>query len=187
MFHIRVAEPGCWSVRWACPGSTSKQYSSAQPPNLTYSGNGTNAVGYAIPFIGRCGVELPGRCAERVVLIVDDEEMVRQFMKRALADAGYRTLVAANGEDAVALLAALGVTVICAVISDIAMPIMNGIQLANIMAERWPMIPLLLVSGLPPVRWGGPFLAKPFAPDALVLTMEHLLLPAANSGEPMTA
>jgi hypothetical protein len=43
------------------------------------------------------------------------------------------------------------------------------------MAERWPAIPFLLVSGSPPLNWGGPFLHKPFAPEQLVTAVEHLL------------
>lgn len=123
------------------------------------------------------------RCAERVVLVVDDDELVRYFMVRSLAEGGFRVLVAANGAEALAMLTSLGAAVIWAVVSDFVMPVMDGVALAASMAERWPTIPLLMVSARPPTDWPGPFLPKPFSPPALVTAVEDLLPPAPSGVE----
>ena len=61
--------------------------------------------------------------------------------------------------------------------SDIAMPGMNGVALATAIGERWPTIPVLLVSGQggPSSDYPGAFLAKPFTPEALVTSVEEVL------------
>jgi CheY-like chemotaxis protein len=118
------------------------------------------------------------RLSERVVLVVDDEELLRQYMSRTLRHAGYRVLEAEDGAEAKRLLEMLGPTVIGLVVSDIAMPKMTGDQLAMMMAERWPTVPILLVSGQggPRTDYQGSFLPKPFLPDALTAAVSELLL-----------
>jgi two-component system, response regulator PdtaR len=115
---------------------------------------------------------------ERVVLVVDDEEQVRRLAARVLTEAGLRVLEAQDGQDAVSLLAALGPTVIGLVVSDIAMPRMNGTELATVIASRWPAMPVLLVSGQgrPLHGYPGPFLPKPFTPDGLLEAVSGLLV-----------
>lgn len=123
------------------------------------------------------------RLSERVVLVVDDEELLRHYMSRTLRQAGYRVLEAEDGAEAKRLLEMLGPTVIGLVVSDIAMPKMTGDQLATMMAERWPTVPILLVSGrgMPRTDYQGPFLPKPFLPDALTAAVSGLLLSNALS------
>jgi CheY-like chemotaxis protein len=117
------------------------------------------------------------RSPERVVLVVDDEEMVRHMTARILHDAGFRVLEAQDGAEAVTLLATLGPNVVGLVVSDIAMPGMTGTELAEIMAKQWPAIPILLISGqgVPHTDYRGGFLAKPFQPESLVAAVRALL------------
>jgi two-component system cell cycle sensor histidine kinase/response regulator CckA len=114
--------------------------------------------------------------SDAIVLVVDDEDLVRHLMARALADAGYTVMEARSGIEAVALLVAK-VGAIQLVVSDIAMPSMTGLQLAAAVSQRWPTVPLLLVSGQsrPPDDYRGSFLPKPFAPDSLVAAVVSLL------------
>jgi CheY-like chemotaxis protein len=63
----------------------------------------------------------------RTVLVVDDEPDIRESLKEALVDEGYLVEVAANGRQALDLLPQLNRP--CAVIMDIIMPIMSGIEL----------------------------------------------------------
>lgn len=114
--------------------------------------------------------------SDAIVLVVDDEPMVRRFMARALSEAGYQVLEAPSGVEAVAVLSAnpAGIQL---VVSDIAMPQMSGLDLAAIVGERWPTVSLLLVSGQgrPPAEYRGSFLPKPFAPDSLVAAVVSLM------------
>jgi CheY-like chemotaxis protein len=118
----------------------------------------------------------PRPLSDATVLVVDDEDLVRRLMARALSDAGYRVVEARSGVEAVALLAANpgGIHLL---VSDIAMPRMTGLELAAVVTERWPTVPMLLVSGQvqPPPEFRGCFLPKPFTPDDLVVVAVGLL------------
>jgi len=77
---------------------------------------------------------------QALVLVVDDEDLVRRLMARTLAEAGFLVLEAGSGSAAVALLSADPYR-IQLVVSDIAMPEMTGLELARVVAERWPSTP----------------------------------------------
>jgi DNA-binding NtrC family response regulator len=115
--------------------------------------------------------------SDRVVLVVDDEDMVRQFMARIMTDAGFRVVQARDGEEAATYLQTLGAETISLVISDIAMPRLNGLQLAALMSVHWPTVPILLASGQggPPSGYQGPFLEKPFEPETLLAAVAELV------------
>jgi CheY-like chemotaxis protein len=117
------------------------------------------------------------RLTERVALVVDDEVLVCRMTARVLTDAGLRVLEAHDGEEATAVLEHLGATVVGLVVTDVAMPRMNGVELATVIRRSWPTIPVLLVSGYggPATEYTGAFLGKPFTPDALVASVEELL------------
>ncbi|MGN6392958.1 MAG: hypothetical protein ACTHM9_12010 [Gemmatimonadales bacterium] len=67
--------------------------------------------------------------------------------------------------------------------SDSVMPEFRGDKLAAKVAEKWPEVPVLLVSGFG-MNPGctGPFLAKPFTPGTLLRAVEDLLQARSNSG-----
>lgn len=115
---------------------------------------------------------------EQVVLVVDDEELVCRYTARILANAGFRALVAHDGEQAIALLTSLG-NLVWLVVSDIQMPRMSGVELAGMIAIRRPGLPVLLVSGqgVPPQSYEHRFLRKPFTPDDFVATVRGFLPP----------
>lgn len=109
------------------------------------------------------------------VLVVDDEEPLRRYMGKVLADEGYRVLVAGNGLEALTLLetSASGIHL---VITDVSMPMMTGPEMAARIATQPEPPPVLFVSGgqgqadLP-----GPLLKKPFLPDDLSTLVRWLL------------
>jgi CheY-like chemotaxis protein len=115
------------------------------------------------------------------VLVVDDEEALRRYMGRVMADDGYRVLVAGNGLEALTLLET-GAPGIHLVITDVSMPMMTGPEMAARIATRLHPPPVLFVSGgqghadLP-----GPLLKKPFLPDDLRTLVRWLLLGRTNS------
>jgi CheY-like chemotaxis protein len=92
-------------------------------------------------------------------------------------DAGFSVVEAHSGEEAAALLDALGPSKVGLVVSDIRMPGMSAAELAALMVDQWPTVPVLLLSGQggPPTGYPGPFLPKPFATDAFVAAVQMLL------------
>ncbi|HEY9015861.1 MAG TPA: PAS domain S-box protein, partial [Gemmatimonadales bacterium] len=84
----------------------------------------------------------PGGRADEVILIAEDEPMVRSIMARTLRDCGYTILEAADGRDALRLLAAEARPV-SLIIADVVMPDMGGRELAARAAELWPGLPVL--------------------------------------------
>jgi CheY-like chemotaxis protein len=101
-----------------------------------------------------------------VVLIVEDDELVREIGASVLTDAGYLVIEADGANQALAALEAG--TEIHLMFTDIQMPgDMDGLQLAHIVSVRWPMIHLLISSGqVLPTRGampqGGRYLSKPY-------------------------
>lgn len=80
------------------------------------------------------------------VLAADDDDASRSFLARGLRGAGYDVLTAANGREAIALLDEGPVD---AIVTDIAMPEMTGIQLLRAIRSRDADVPVVLVTGSP--------------------------------------
>src|SRR6476660_4247120 len=89
----------------------------------------------------------PAEAAQRVVLVVEDEVILRMAVSAHLREAGFIVIEAVDAEEAVELLRAnhkIGL-----VFSDITMPgTMDGDQLAEWISERYPEILILLTSGV---------------------------------------
>ena len=122
---------------------------------------------------------LPG---SETVLVVDDEEMVRRLAARILLGEGYRVLEADGGEGAVRLLQRTA-SRINGVLTDVAMPGLNGRQLGETILRCWPDIRVLYMSGFPVARMvdegaldpASPFIQKPFTSEQLTRRMRQLL------------
>lgn len=124
------------------------------------------------------------------VLVVDDEQHVRSFLAAILKAQYVRVHEAGDGDEALDALKAIGGAVDL-LITDIKMPRMGGIALARAVAELFPSIPVLFISGwasdpLESPEWKKPgyaFLQKPFLPRALISSVELLLgRPKAKAG-----
>jgi CheY-like chemotaxis protein len=107
-----------------------------------------------------------------IVLLVEDEPLVRLVAADILIDANFRVIEAANAEEALTVLQA-GIEV-DVLLSDVEMPPgLNGYELARHVHTRWPPIEILITSGrewpregdLPP---GAAFLAKPCPSETLL-------------------
>ncbi|MFZ5495993.1 MAG: response regulator [Verrucomicrobiota bacterium] len=115
-----------------------------------------------------------------LVLVVDDEESIRDLASAALSRFGYRVLAAANGNEAMALYMPRAAE-IALVITDLAMPEMDGHELAQALARLNPGVKILFMSGatigeeqtLPP---GAQILMKPFAVDSLTAAVHGALV-----------
>ena len=107
-----------------------------------------------------------------LVLVVEDEFVVRINAVSLLEEAGFGVLEASSADDAIALLESR--KDIRIVFTDINMPgSMDGLRLAHAIRNRWPPIELVLTSGQMRVRAEdmperGLFLSKPYQPAELV-------------------
>jgi EAL domain-containing protein (putative c-di-GMP-specific phosphodiesterase class I) len=91
---------------------------------------------------------MPRRCHGRI-LVVDDEDSLARVLGRMLTAAGYEVLMAADGRRAVALLSDMTFD---AILSDIDMPHLNGIQLLQAVRQRDLDVPVVLMTGNPDLK-----------------------------------
>jgi CheY-like chemotaxis protein len=103
-----------------------------------------------------------------VVLVVEDEALVRMNSADLIRDLGFEVIEAVDADHAVSLLESMpGITVL---FTDIQMPgSMDGLRLAAVVKDRWPPIALLITSGQlhPPTAdmpAGARFIPKPYLP-----------------------
>jgi len=106
------------------------------------------------------------------ILVVDDEDAVRELLTWMLQDAGHLVYEAIDGQEALAFLRDHGRVDL--VLSDVNMPRMDGLALSREMRTAWPAVPLLLISGRPPPSEPRPFLPKPFRWDTLSRAISSL-------------
>jgi CheY-like chemotaxis protein len=119
---------------------------------------------------------------QHTIVVVDDEDIVRELVARTLRDAGYRVLQASHGAAAIGLLEHWAQTV-GLVICDLVMPILGGREVSDWMKEHRPELPLLFISGYPRAYLEAhhlydptvPMLRKPFLPSRLLETVEELV------------
>ena len=119
------------------------------------------------------------------ILLVEDDDAVRQFIGSVLRDLGYHVLDAEDGEHAAEVSNRYPGT-IDLLISDVVMPRMSGYELARRLAARRPGLKVLYLSGYSEDTWPDsavkPFarlLAKPFSPQELASKVQQMLGGAA--------
>ena len=114
--------------------------------------------------------------ATATVLVVDDEDLVRDVVVRMIEDLGYSALPAASGAAALALLDHHAVD---AVLVDLTMPMMSGVDVIAAVRARRPGLPVVLCSGFDRDGRGSgaadAYLPKPFRIEALERTLAKLL------------
>jgi signal transduction histidine kinase len=137
-------------------------------------------------------LEMPRKTAE-TILVVEDEEIVRELVCQVLADQGYDVLCAANGSIGLALsIAHTGQ--IHLLITDVVMPVIGGLELARKVSAARPDVKVLYVSGYSEsdISEQGvleaelEFLEKPFTPQELIRKVRNVLhpsLPPAGGGQ----
>lgn len=122
-----------------------------------------------------------GFSAKRTILVVDDEELVRNFSAAVLRDFGYSVLTGSNGREAIAVFTG-GPRPVEMLFTDISMPEMGGLELARCLRSIQPKLPVLFTSGdvgVHPIAEAlgdgqSDFLKKPFGVDALALKVQKL-------------
>jgi len=114
------------------------------------------------------------------VLVVDDEENIRNTLKGILADEGYQVLTAATGEEAVETAAR---TPLDAVILDVWLPGMDGLEALRSIREASPLLPVIMMSGhgtidtaVRAVKIGAfDFVEKPVSLEKLLITVSRAI------------
>jgi CheY-like chemotaxis protein len=101
-----------------------------------------------------------------VILVVDDDELVRRVVAELLEDLAFSVIEANSGRAALILMRER--TELDLVISDLNTPEMDGLQLVEELKSMRPSLPVILMSGRPYRDRADPFLAKPFTQQALL-------------------
>jgi DNA-binding response OmpR family regulator len=119
------------------------------------------------------------------ILVAEDEPSVRDFIRRALASAGHDVAAAADGSDALAALtrARAAGSPYDLLLTDILMPVMDGISLALTAARDQPALPIVLMTGYSDQRERAhgldaiirDILLKPFTLAELVARIDAVL------------
>lgn len=127
---------------------------------------------------GMSGIILPID-SKGVILMADDEAVVRSVIDRTLTHCGYHVLVASDGAEALELSRAFAGP-IHLLLSDVEMPRLRGPELAEIVKRERPGMRILLMSGRSsgsvPDHWRAEFLRKPFLPKTLIRRIEECLV-----------
>ncbi len=117
----------------------------------------------------------------QTVLVAEDVEVIRRMVAETLERRGYRVLAARDGREALALAAQPGP--IDLLLTDVAMPGLDGVALAQALRETRPGIRVLYMSGSPAAHVardlelapGTGFIAKPITPSSLALRVRQAL------------
>jgi signal transduction histidine kinase/ActR/RegA family two-component response regulator len=130
----------------------------------------------------------PTARSTELILVAEDEAMVRGIMARTLRECGYVVLEAADGREALEIVESQGGRVNL-IVADVVMPVLGGREMAARLAERWPEIPVLFTSGYTGLDVvsrglldeGREFLQKPLAPEALARKVREMVDSAVTS------
>jgi two-component system, response regulator PdtaR len=120
-------------------------------------------------------------CSRPVVLVVEDDVLLRWTAVAIIEDAGFDIVEAGTGIEAISILEKR--SDIRTVFTDVEMPgSINGLQLAHLISTRWPSIGIMATSGQFRLRdddlpEGARFLHKPYAVSHLTDTLRELTAP----------
>jgi two-component system response regulator MprA len=114
------------------------------------------------------------------ILVVDDEELIRNLVVNGLSELGYSWITAIDGVDA---LNKMGENKFDAVITDIAMPNMDGIILTREISNQYPTIPVMVMIGFDEEYSVGTaisvgareFIKKPFSLDEFAIRLHKMI------------
>ena len=139
----------------------------------------------------RTGGELGAEDRARTVLLVDDDEGVRELLREMLVESGYRVQTAENGRLALEWMEC-GPQRVDLLLTDVMMPEMDGVELAEQVAERWPQTAILFMSGyvertnprFEDAYRSGAFVEKPFRLESALTRISEVL---AETSQPPVA
>lgn len=112
-----------------------------------------------------------------VILTVEDEWFISEYLKKVLKDFGYAVIAAANADEAISVLEAHDDIRI--MITDINMPgSMNGLKLAAAVRAKWPPIKIIITTGKDRPRDDqmpahSQFVPKPYSPERVLAAVRY--------------
>jgi CheY-like chemotaxis protein len=132
------------------------------------------------PSAGRA-VEAHASATGQTVLLVEDEQAVRELVRIILERAGHRVIEAATPEEALAQFDSL--ESVDLLLTDVVMPAISGFDLFHKLVERMPSLRVLFISGYTDYALfeptiadkGAAFLEKPFSAEALIGKVREVL------------
>lgn len=144
---------------------------------VSLSGSLSTGTGY---FLKELDMMVQGRtAAPPVVLVVEDEMLLRMRAVDMVEDAGYTSVEAVDADEAVTILEAR--SDIALLFTDIQMPgSMDGLRLAHAVHERWPPIKIILVSGAlnlvnSDIPADSRFFGKPLEAKEMIAEMQEMI------------
>ena len=122
------------------------------------------------------------------ILVVDDENIVLSSCRLVLEAENFEVLQAESVEEALNILAN---EIPALLLIDVKMPARDGMYLMKKVKEKWPAIPVIVMSGYPTDSTvkaaadlgAATFIAKPFTPDELLETVRSVLQKEKNHGK----
>jgi len=123
---------------------------------------------------------LMAESAQYTILVVDDEELVRNLVVTLLSKLGHSCITAADGVDA---LERMKGNKIDAVITDIRMPNMDGVALTIEILKRYPGLPIMVMTAFDEEYSAGgaisagarEFIGKPFSPEEFSVQLQNMI------------
>lgn len=120
---------------------------------------------------------------DETVMVVEDEESVREMTVLILNDLGYKVFEAKSGEEAYALCQSMNSVEIDLLITDVVLPHMNGAELSDLLKKVYPQIKVVFMSAYTEnsivlrrvLKPGMPYLQKPFRPFELTQKVRAVL------------
>jgi CheY-like chemotaxis protein len=110
------------------------------------------------------------------ILCVDDEDIPRTLRKIILGKKGYNVVTAESGKEALARLDEGGINL---VLSDQMMPGMTGTELTKSVKAKWPVMPVILISGVNEIpadaMYADQFVSKVGGPELLFRSVAEVL------------
>ena len=114
------------------------------------------------------------------ILVVDDEGIVLDSCQRVLEEDGLEVLLVTSADKAIMAIEDEEPSVL---LMDVKMPVRDGMDLMREVKERWPDIPIIVMSGYDTIETieeavkmgAATFIAKPFTPDELLETVRQVI------------
>ena len=139
-------------------------------------------VAESVPVVAETTDSIPSRTGTATILVVEDQENVRELIREILEGKGYGVLVATNGAEALALLHS-SAQQIDLLLTDVVMPGISGKELAEQLQREMPGLKVLFMSGYTEnvivnrgiLKPGVEFLPKPLTPDSIIANVGRVL------------